>query len=69
MVTTIQVSHELKKKLTDLKKSKTYEEVIKRLLLEHEKKIIAEEMEDYGKKHAKQSLNELKEWESSDLDW
>ncbi|MFT4261393.1 MAG: antitoxin VapB family protein [Candidatus Woesearchaeota archaeon] len=69
MVTTIQISNELKNKLSDIKKNESYEDVIKKLLKEYEKNIVAEQMKDYGKKYGKESLKELKEWEETDLNW
>lgn len=69
MVTTIQLSEEVKRELSKLKNKESYEEVIKRLLKERERYLIAEDMAEYGKKHGKDSLKELKEWEGTDLDW
>ena len=69
MVTTIQISDELKKDLAKLKNKESYEEVIKKLLKDREKQVIAEDMAEYGKKHGEDSLKELKEWEETDLDW
>lgn len=69
MVTTIQVSEELKQELCNMKKNETYEEVINKLLKKHKRAIIAEQMKEYGKKHGKESLKELKEWEKTDIKW
>ena len=69
MVTSIQISEELKQELCSLKNNETYEEVIAKLLKQHKKAIVAEQMKDYGKKHAEKSLKELKEWETTDIKW
>ena len=69
MVTTIQISENLKEELSVLKKNKTYEEVISKLLKKHKKMLIAEEMEEYGKKHGKEGLTEVKEWETTEIKW
>jgi predicted DNA-binding protein len=69
MVTSIQLSKELKQELSSLKKNETYEEVISKLLKQHKKSIIAEQMKEYGKKHGEKSLKELKEWETTDINW
>lgn len=69
MATTIQISEELKQELNNMKKNETYEEVINKLLREHKKTVIAEKMKEYGEKHGKESLNELKDWEQTDIKW
>ncbi len=69
MATTIQISNELKEELSRLKKDETYEDVIRKLLRRNKKMIVAEQMEEYGKEHGEESLKELKEWETTELEW
>jgi uncharacterized membrane protein YheB (UPF0754 family) len=69
MVTSIQISEELKQELSSLKKDETYEEVIAKLLKQHKKAVVAEQMKAYGKKYAEKSLKELKEWDVTDIKW
>lgn len=69
MVTSIQLSEKTKEKLSRLKKNESYEKVIERLIKDNEKYLIAEDMKEYEANHSKESLEELKEWESVDLDW
>jgi len=69
MVTTIQISEELKIELSKLKNNNSYEDVIKKLLYLNKKKLISEDMIEYGKKHSDDSLKELKEWEAIDEEW
>jgi predicted CopG family antitoxin len=69
MVTTIQISQELKQELSSLKNNETYEEVISKLLKKHKKMLVAEQMQEYGKKHSNDSLKEVKEWETTDVKW
>ena len=69
MVTTIQVSDELKNNLKQLKQSQTYEEFLTDLIKEHTRLRVAESMQAYGKEHAEESLKEVKEWEHTETPW
>ncbi len=69
MTTTIQISNEVKNELLNLKKDKTYDDVLKYLIKKNKKAIVAEEMKEYGKKHSEENLEEVKEWEHTEKKW
>lgn len=69
METTIQVSEEVRDELKEIKKNNSYDFVLKQLLKDLKRKQINEEMCEYGEKFGKENLEEIKEWESSDLKW
>ena len=47
----------------------TSDELKQKLLIQKEKINLAKEMKEYGKNHANDSLNELKEWELTEAKW
>ena len=70
MVTTIEISEEVKKRLDSLRKNNgTYDDILRELLREYKRNIISEQMADYGKKYSNECLEEVKEWENTDLKW
>ena len=69
METTIQISEEVRDELKEIKKSNSYDFVLKQLLKDLKRKQMSEDMSEYGEKFGRENLEEVKEWESSDFKW
>lgn len=70
MATTIQIPVELKKELDSLNDSNlSYAKFLKKLIENEKKRRNKLLLREYAQKYGEESLKEVKEWESTEIDW